>query len=468
MANLRDLIAATGLVILPKLDSNHRLSAPLTLKFDGWSRKTIGHLFYTTSNFLHHFKAISELKLELQSRNAQFESKLAFFLFPYDLEIWRITLKSYRTPLLYDVKLSASFPNHRWIQTGVIVRKCPIWVKIVDFLVPCDLEIWQMTLKNNRAPLLCNFKLCVSFQSHRWVQTGVTVRKRSIRVKISDILSRVISKFDGWPWKKIGHLLYTTSRFVHNFNEFKLELQPGNAEFGSKSAIFFVPRDLEIWWMNWWMKSIGYLFYVTPSFVHHLVSTCEIKLELQYWNVKFGWKSAIFLSHVILKFDEWPWKTIGHLFYMYTTSSFVHHFMVINEFELKLQSGNPQFGSKLVIFVLCDLEIWQMALKTMGQSLLCNSKLCTSFHRHIWIQAELMSISVVLHIANAILPRSIFVHRYMCLYSNIHSINLYRYIYQFLYMDAAKFYNEFSGLHRDLHLLFQTTFTRVWYLTVMK
>ena len=34
-ANLRDLIAATGLVTLLKLDSNRRFSARVTLKFDG-------------------------------------------------------------------------------------------------------------------------------------------------------------------------------------------------------------------------------------------------------------------------------------------------------------------------------------------------------------------------------------------------------------------------------------------------
>ena len=34
-ANLGDLIAATGLVILIKLDSNHRFSARVTLKFNG-------------------------------------------------------------------------------------------------------------------------------------------------------------------------------------------------------------------------------------------------------------------------------------------------------------------------------------------------------------------------------------------------------------------------------------------------
>ena len=52
--------------------------------------------------------------------------------------------------------------------------------------VPCDLEIWQMTLKNNRASLLCCFKFCATFHSHRWIQTGVTVRKRTICVKIGD------------------------------------------------------------------------------------------------------------------------------------------------------------------------------------------------------------------------------------------------------------------------------------------
>ena len=110
------------------------------------------------------------------------------------------------------------------------------------FLSPCDLEIWCMTSKNNRAPLLYYIKLCVSFQIHRWIQTEFTVRKRSIRVKIGDFLSHVTLKFDGWPWKTIGHLFYYASSFVHHFtaiSEFKLELQSGNAQFGSKLTNFF-------------------------------------------------------------------------------------------------------------------------------------------------------------------------------------------------------------------------------------
>ena len=35
----------------------------VTLKFDGWTWKTIGHLFYVTSSFVQHFLAIGEFKL---------------------------------------------------------------------------------------------------------------------------------------------------------------------------------------------------------------------------------------------------------------------------------------------------------------------------------------------------------------------------------------------------------------------
>ena len=149
------------------------------------------------------------------------------FLEPCDLEIWRMTLKNNRAPLLCYFKLYASFRSHRWIQAGVTVRKRPIWVKIDDFLavwpcnltydlekkrqiwgiwklrpayspempnlaqnqwcfVSCDLEIWWMTLENNRASLLCCFKLCATFHSHRWIQTEVTVRKRPIWIKLDD------------------------------------------------------------------------------------------------------------------------------------------------------------------------------------------------------------------------------------------------------------------------------------------
>ena len=171
-ANLRDLIAVTGLVILLKFDPNH------------------------------------------------------WFFSLCDLEIWCMTSKNNRAPLLYYIKLCVSFQIHLWIQTEVTIRKRSIWVEIGDFFVPYDLEIWWMTLENDRAPLLYYIKLCASFQIHRWIESEVTVQKRSIRVEIGDFLSRVTLKFDGYPWKTTGHLFYVASSFVHHFtaiSEFKLE-----------------------------------------------------------------------------------------------------------------------------------------------------------------------------------------------------------------------------------------------------
>ena len=52
-----------------------------------------------------------------------------------------------------------------------------------------------MTLKNNRAPVLSDIKLCASFHHYRWIQTGVTVRKR-----LSSVLTSVTLTFDLWPW----------------------------------------------------------------------------------------------------------------------------------------------------------------------------------------------------------------------------------------------------------------------------
>ena len=179
--------------------------------------------------------------------NALFGSKLGFFV-PRDLAIWWITLENSRAPLLYYVKFCASFEYLVWIQNVVTVRKRPILGNIGDFFVPCVLEIWWMTLKNNMAPLLYHvnlcaslqsrqfglksaiflsyvtleiwrmtlknnivpllwcFKLCASLHSHHCIQAVDTFRKRPIWVKMDDFLSRVTFEFVGWPWKSIGRL----------------------------------------------------------------------------------------------------------------------------------------------------------------------------------------------------------------------------------------------------------------------
>ena len=60
----------------------------VTLQFDVWPWKTIGHLFYATSSFVHHFVAIGDFKLELQSGNAQFGSNSTNFRAPWP---WNLT-----------------------------------------------------------------------------------------------------------------------------------------------------------------------------------------------------------------------------------------------------------------------------------------------------------------------------------------------------------------------------------------
>ena len=148
--------------------------------------------------------------------------------------------KENKAPLLCYFKLCVSLHSHRSIQTGVTVQKCPIWVKISEFFVPCDLEIWGMTLKNNRAPLLWHFKLCASFHSHWCIQIGVIVWKPPILIKIGSCLSCVTLKIDGWPWKTIGYLFHAISSYVYHFiviGQLELKLQSGNAQFG--------PFDLE-------------------------------------------------------------------------------------------------------------------------------------------------------------------------------------------------------------------------------
>ena len=148
---------------------------------------------------------------------------------------------------------SVSWPNQsKWVSchnkanlrdliaaTGLVIL---VKLDLNDrFFSPCDLEIWWMTPKNNRALLLCYFKLFASFHSHWWIQTGVTVRKPQFWVNIDAFLSRVTLKFDGLPSKTIGHLFYATSSFVQHFvaiGEFKLELESGNAQSGSNSTLF--------------------------------------------------------------------------------------------------------------------------------------------------------------------------------------------------------------------------------------
>ena len=170
-------------------------------------------------------------------------------------------------------------------------------------------------------------------------------------------LSRVTLKFDGWTWKTMGHLFYAPSSFVYHFIAFceiKMKWQSGNTKFGSKSMIFLPCVTLKF--DRWPWKTIGHLFYATSSLVHHFIAICEFKNGVTIRKHQIWVEISDFLSCVTLKFDGWPWNTIGHLFY--ATSSFMHHFIAIREFKMELQSGNAKFGSKSAIF--CPVWPWPL------------------------------------------------------------------------------------------------------------
>ena len=80
-----------------------------------------------------------------------------------------------------------------WIQTGVKSGNAQLGHSTLFSRV----TLKRMTFKNNRAPLLCYFKLCAAFHSHWWIQTGVTAGNAGS----NSAKRRVTLKFDG-----VGHL----------------------------------------------------------------------------------------------------------------------------------------------------------------------------------------------------------------------------------------------------------------------
>ena len=126
-------------------------------------------------------------------------------------------------------------------------------------------------------------------------------------IQIVNFSARVTVKFDGWPCKTTGHLFYATSSFVHHFvsiGYFKLKLQSGNAQSGSNLTTV---RAVRPWKFDGWpSKTIGHLFYATSSFMHHFVAIGEFKLELQSGNARSGSNLTLFRA-------VWPWNLMNDL-----------------------------------------------------------------------------------------------------------------------------------------------------------
>ena len=138
---------------------------------------------------------------------------------------------------------------------------------------------------------------------------------------------------------------------------------------------FYAVTDIKglscpLWWMREWRNLLTSTHVGYRSVIRAVASGVSLKFGVQGASAT-NWLSRVngardngirlyspetpnlgqirrFLEAATLKFDGWPWKTIGHLFY--ATSSFVHDFVAIGEFKLQLQSGNAQSGSNATIF----------------------------------------------------------------------------------------------------------------------
>ena len=164
-----------------------------------------------------------------------------------------------------------------------------------------------MTLKNNRAPLLSIVKLSASFHHHMWIQTRVTVRKR-----LSWVLASGTLTFDLWPWPfawtSLLSLVITPENFMmirwwEHSQKGVTDRQTDGRTDGQTDG----QTDWTIHRAAWsQLKTIGHLFYATSTFVHHFVAIGEFKLELQSGNAQSGSNSAIFRA-------VWPWNLMDDL-----------------------------------------------------------------------------------------------------------------------------------------------------------
>ena len=163
--------------------------------------------------------------------------------------------------------------NSNWSYSPETPNLGQIW----RFLEPCDLEIWRMTLKNNRAPLLSNIKLYASFHHHMRIQTGVTVRKR-----LSWVVTSVTLTFDLWPWPFAWTLLLSLVITPENFMMIRWgEHSQKGVTDGRTDGQTDRRTENTICRAAWSQLKIGHLYYATSSSMHHFVPISEFKLELQ-------------------------------------------------------------------------------------------------------------------------------------------------------------------------------------------
>ena len=173
-------------------------SAHVTLKFDGWPQKRIGHPFFTTSSFVHHYKSISELKPELQ----QTPQKLLGF-YRTEEEFW---------PDFTDIKHDYT-QEFNW-SYSFFISKCPRTGKFRDVCYSpetlnwgqnwrffCPVWPWNLMddLKNNRAPVLYYVEFVHNFKA-------IGEFKFASQSVDAQVESKLVIFCPMWPWNLMDDL----------------------------------------------------------------------------------------------------------------------------------------------------------------------------------------------------------------------------------------------------------------------
>ena len=187
------------------LGQNWRFLSRVTLTFGGQPCKTVGHIFYATSSFVHCFMAIIEFKLELQSGNAQFGSKSGNFLLVWPCDLVDV-LENNMTPLLLYSLV------YHFIAIGEF--KLELQSTKAQFgsnrryIVLCHYETWQMTSKHNRA--LGYATVTFEFKPE--------LRSRHAKIGAKFVLTSVTFTFDLWPlpfaWTPLLSIGITPANFI--------------------------------------------------------------------------------------------------------------------------------------------------------------------------------------------------------------------------------------------------------------
>ena len=175
----------------------------VTLKFDGWPWKTMGHLFYTTSSFLHHFKAIGKVTGLLRGRS---------WVRPWD-------------PARGVIPHGCS-PYHTSMAVGKGLR-CLVHAPVGKHLFKALWPLLYMRLpltwnKCHSSPIIMLLQaLCII---SLWAISEIKLSNQSGNAQFGSKF--MILTIDGCPWKNKGHCVYAASNFVHHFitiSEIKLE-----------------------------------------------------------------------------------------------------------------------------------------------------------------------------------------------------------------------------------------------------